>query len=176
MEAVTEVLRSVFASMMLIVSNPGDIDILSYNANIVECLAQNIYFESRNQDFEGKIAVGYVTLHRVNHKNYPNTVCDVVYEGPKYISWKGNEVPVRWDCQFTWYCDGKADTILLNTGPDKRAWEDSIKAAILVLLEEVEDPTGGATHYHNPRLSSPKWPYPITASIGEHLFQRLPHN
>ena len=56
------------------------------------CLAQNIYFESRDQPREGMIAVGLVTLNRVESKKFPNTVCRVTRQ-------KKNNV-----CQFTWYC------------------------------------------------------------------------
>ena len=34
------------------------------------CLANNIYFESRNQPKLGQIAVGQVTMNRVNSLNY----------------------------------------------------------------------------------------------------------
>ena len=42
------------------------------------CLANNIYFESRNQPKLGQIAVGQVTMNRVNSPKFPNTVCGVV--------------------------------------------------------------------------------------------------
>ena len=38
------------------------------------CLAKNIYFESRNQPTLGQIAVGQVTMNRVNSPKFPNTV------------------------------------------------------------------------------------------------------
>ena len=43
------------------------------------CLATNIYFESRNQPQVGRVAVGQVTMNRVNSPKFPNTVCEVVY-------------------------------------------------------------------------------------------------
>ena len=59
------------------------------------CLANNIYFESRNQPKLGQIAVGQVTMNRVNSPKFPNTVCGVVKQGGE----KRNR------CQFSWYCD-----------------------------------------------------------------------
>ena len=47
----------------------------------LECLAKNIYFEARNEPFVGQFAVALVTLNRVNDTDFPNTVCEVVYEG-----------------------------------------------------------------------------------------------
>ena len=43
------------------------------------CLAQNVYFETRNQP-RGQMAVISVTVNRVNDGRFPNTICGVVYE------------------------------------------------------------------------------------------------
>ena len=71
------------------------------------CLAKNIYFEARDQSLAAKMAVSFVVLNRIKHKQYPSTVCEVIHQGPTY-SWKP-EFPVRNKCQFSWYCDGKSD-------------------------------------------------------------------
>lgn len=67
------------------------------------CLAHNIYFEARNESYEGKLAVATVTTNRVNSKHYPNTYCEVVWEqrtNPR----TGKKVP-----QFSWTLDGRPD-------------------------------------------------------------------
>ena len=64
------------------------------------CLAQNIYFESRDQPTVGQMAVASVVLNRVHDSRYPNTICGVVKQGPTY-SWK-KDFPVRHRCQFSW--------------------------------------------------------------------------
>ena len=64
----------------------------------IDCLAKNIYFESRNQPWVGKIAVAQVTLNRVESMLFPSKICDVV---------KQIKAPQR--CQFSWFCDGKSD-------------------------------------------------------------------
>ena len=74
------------------------------------CLSLNIYYEARNQPLRGQMAVAEVVLNRVEDKNFPDTICEVVMEGPTY-SWKP-DFPVRHKCQFSWYCDGKSDTPL----------------------------------------------------------------
>ena len=69
------------------------------------CLALNIYFEARNQPTSGQIAVAEVTLNRVASRNYPNTVCGVVHQGPISSWWKKKHnkiVPVRNRCQFSY--------------------------------------------------------------------------
>jgi len=40
----------------------------------LRCMSRNLYFESRDQDLQGRIAVGLVTLNRVNSKNFPNSI------------------------------------------------------------------------------------------------------
>ena len=47
-------------------------------ADEVKCLAQNIYWEARNQSIQGMYAVADVTLNRVKDKRWPSTVCEVV--------------------------------------------------------------------------------------------------
>ena len=71
-------------------------------ADEVKCLAQNIYWEARNQSIQGMYAVADVTLNRVKDKRWPSTVCEVVKQR--------KNAGGRWICQFSWYCDGKSDT------------------------------------------------------------------
>ena len=79
----------------------------------VSCMADNIYFEARNQGTAGWSAVASVTLNRVKDKRFPNTVCEVVKQGPTRESWKknGKYYPLKHRCQFSWYCDGKKDKV-----------------------------------------------------------------
>ena len=74
------------------------------NGNVA-CLAEAIYFESGNQSDAGRLAVGHVILNRVEMKEYPDTICDVVQQGQYKQNWKGNYVPVLHKCQFSYYCD-----------------------------------------------------------------------
>ena len=55
------------------------------------CLAQNIYFEAKSEPLAGQYAVADVVLNRVNDTRYPNTICEVVREGPIKESWKTNQ-------------------------------------------------------------------------------------
>ena len=52
------------------------------------CLAQNIYFESKSEPLAGQYAVADVVLNRVQDTRFPNTICEVVREGPIKESWK----------------------------------------------------------------------------------------
>lgn len=138
----------------------------------LECLAKNVYFEARGEPTVGKIAVAHVTLNRVNSARFPATICGVVHQAV-YSKWWYNThnklVPVKYKCQFTWYCDGKSDEIT-----DIVAWRESLAVAEDVLLGVTDDPTHGAKWYYNPNLANPKWQYSFikTAIVGNHKFMR----
>lgn len=138
------------------------------------CLATNIYHEARGESDIGQVAVAYVTINRVNNSAFPDSICDVVYQA-QYSKWwweaKGKKVPVRWRCQFTWYCDGKSDKINYSSS----AWKNSVEIALKTLLGRFDDPTGGATHYYNYHLVSPSWSktFAQTAIIDNHSFHSM---
>ena len=64
--------------------------------NQVKCLAKNIYFEAATQSTAGKLAVAFVTKNRVDSNRFPNSFCEVIYQGPHWAT--GH--PKRNRCQF----------------------------------------------------------------------------
>ena len=143
------------------------------------CLAKNIYFEARNQGTAGHIAVAAVTLNRVADDRYPNTICEVVYQGPHRPSWKGTGemIPVRHKCQFSWYCDGKSDNIPSRgtNGTGQDAYKDIYLLSELLINGTITtvDITEGATHYHADYVR-PAWRRTLTKTveIEDHIFYR----
>ncbi len=138
------------------------------------CLALNAYWEARNQDYLGMIAVNQVVMNRVASDLYPNTECDVVFQGPTRPSWKDPSVeyPVRNRCQFSWYCDGKSDEVRKN---EKDLWFKALSAAMQVMSGTHDDIVDGAMWYHADYVD-PEWnkDKEITAIIGNHIFYREP--
>lgn len=133
------------------------------------CLAQNIYFEAGNQPLAGRIAVANVTLNRVEDLQFPETICDVVYQSKAYYeSWTGAKVPVRGMCQFSWYCDGKSDE-----PKDSQTWVESIRIADMVLNGKTVDITSGALWYHADYVY-PYWADHLTRviTIENHIFYK----
>lgn len=63
----------------------------NYNLEDLEWLARVISAESRGEPLEGQIAVGNVVLNRVNHKNYPNTVKEVVFDRTYAVQFEPTE-------------------------------------------------------------------------------------
>ncbi|TVR98030.1 MAG: cell wall hydrolase [Rhodospirillales bacterium] len=121
------------------------------------CLALNIYWEARSESWLGQVAVAAVTLNRVAHPRFPETVCGVVRQG-------GSQVLHR--CQFSWYCDGKSDE-----PTNKVAWRRAQEVAYAVMFLGPKDPTHGALWYHADYVS-PNWAQVKTRStrIGRHLY------
>lgn len=138
------------------------------------CMAQNIYFEAGNQSLAGKIAVSQVVLNRVLDNNFPDSVCEVIYQA-KLSKWhleKGREVPLRNKCQFSWYCDGKPDTPV-----DSVTWEQSLRIASTILEAQASpywtDITDGSLWYHADYVH-PFWADSLnkTTVIDDHIFYK----
>lgn len=135
-------------------------------AKQVQCLATNIYYETMASSLIDAMAVTDVVLNRVKHKKYPDTPCEVVHQS--YLNDKGE--PLLNKCQFSWYCDGKADE-----PQNAEAWERSINHAITMYTTgKWRGITEGATHYHATYVS-PNWAKSFTkiAQMGAHVFYRM---
>ena len=135
------------------------------------CLALNTYHEAKNQSLVGQIATAQVVMNRVADKRYPNTICEVVKQGPHRPSWENpeKEYPVRHRCQFSWYCDGKSDV-----PKNEKAWRKAQDVAFLVYYNKINlDVTEGATHYHATYVR-PDWARTKTRTtrIEKHIFYR----
>ena len=130
----------------------------------VRCLAENIYWEARNQEEEGRIAVAQVTLNRVSDSRFPNTICGVVKQTKYYPS---GRIDLH-SCQFSWYCDGKPDEPYEN---EMNAWNESLALATSVLFDRPSDNTKGALWYHSKKVK-PFWSdvYHQVAIHQDHMF------
>lgn len=136
----------------------------------LECLAKNIYHEARSESRTGQRAVAWVTLNRVSDPKFPNTVCGVVYQGR--VDANGN--PLRHQCQFSWYCDGKSDRI-----HDHTEWSNAKDIARTVWHNHKKnpdiDPTMGSTMYHATWMESfPSWArsHAKVVRIDNHVFYK----
>ena len=129
----------------------------------VECLAKNIYFEAGNQDIQGRIAVGMVTINRVRSHKHPNSICEVVWR--KLKNKRGKLV-----AHFSWTLDGKPDV-----PQELDVYEETIILAKAMLAEQslsnFVDITNGSTHYHA-HYVTPWWSSKLnhTLVVGDHLF------
>ena len=143
------------------VNNHPTVDVIEKRLN---CLAMNIYKEAGHEPFEGKVAVAQVTLNRVDHPAFPDSVCDVVYQKTKFTE--------KVVCQFSWYCDA-----IHRARPINRAsYSESYEVAKKVLLEGFRlDSIKDALYYHADYVS-PNWRYKKVAKIGTHIFYKDPRD
>jgi len=125
-----------------------------------ECLSEALYFEARGESVRGQFAVAEVILNRVDSARFPSSVCRVIHQG----------TGEKFQCQFTYTCDGRSETI-----NERDAWVRVAKVARLMLDGKERSLTNGATHYHT-KAVNPRWArvFPRTATIGAHLFYRMP--
>ncbi len=65
-------------------------------ANENHCLSLALYYEARNESTEARIGLEKVIISRVKSRQYPNTVCGVVYQNAH----------LRGQCAFSFACDG----------------------------------------------------------------------
>ena len=135
------------------------------------CLALNTYHEAKNQSLVGQIATAQVVMNRVEDDRFPNTICEVVKQGPTRPSWEDpeKEYPIKHRCQFSWYCDGKPDI-----PKNEKAWRKAQDVAFLVYYNKIQlDVTEGATHYHATYVR-PAWAKTKkrTTRIEKHIFYR----
>ena len=136
----------------------------------IECMALNIYHEAGSLSTAGQLAVAQVTLNRVNSSKYPNTICDVVYQGKHWVAKDGTKYPRKNLCQFSWYCDGRND---LPT--NKRMYDESIELATQVVDGKWPmDITDGAMYYYADYIDPPRWTKGKirAATIDVHRFYR----
>lgn len=123
-----------------------------------KCLAEALYFESRGETVKGQFAVAEVIRNRVASARFPDTYCGVIRQGTGR----------KFQCQFTYTCDGRKEVI-----SEKQAYDRVAKVARAVIDGVAANLTDGATYYHNTTVR-PRWArrFTKTAQIGVHLFYR----
>lgn len=138
----------------------------AYKPNLTEihCIADNIYFESRGEGYEGWVAVTNVVRNRMLDDRYPKSYCGVIKQ-------KRNGI-----CQFSWYCHAP----YRNSTSHRKS---EIYSDIMVFAanyyhdpERFGDYTNGALFYHSgkvkrTKLGNLKLDKPV--QIGNHYFYKL---
>lgn len=127
----------------------------------LECLALNIYREAGYEPFEGKVGVAQVTLNRVASPDFPNDICQVVYQK--------NVVYQKVICQFSWYCDH----VHRNRPVNPRAYEESMEVAKKVMMEGFRLPGLTDALFYHADYVSPGWRNKEKiVKIGAHIFYK----
>lgn len=164
---------SILALCYAISGSASAINETSYEDDNIVCMAQNIYHEARGDNYAGQIAVADVVLNRVADSRYPDTICGVIKQAKLSEWWltRGKEVPIKHQCQFSWYCDGKSDKIT-----NQRSWNQALAIAYSIVTTGIyAGITEGATHYHATYVD-PYWAsshqMQLIGPIGDHVFYK----
>lgn len=145
--------RSFFLVGALILA--GDVVEASPPDRQMRCLAQAIYWEARNQPFQGQVAVAQVVLNRREDARFPDSLCGVVFQRTE----RG--------CQFEWVC-----TLGRRQPRDVRAWELALHVAEVAQTDYI-DLVGGAIFFHDSSVR--RWRHlEKTVRIGNLIFYREP--
>ena len=99
------------------------------------CLALALYYEAGKDGEEAQIGLAKVIMSRVKSKNYPNTICGVVYQNAH----------LRGNCAFSFACDGRPEH-----PHNKVAWAKSRILALSTLCGDgCAQPNGESAAVHN---------------------------
>lgn len=127
----------------------------------LRCLAKAIYHESRGESVTGQMAVGQVVLNRVNHDDYPDSICGVVYQ-KTHVSGKTT-------CQFSWTCKRSIKAI----NESNALWTRALEVAYTVMYSNAPSKVGKAVNFHAVHASPPWARYKQrVATIGNHVFYK----
>ena len=165
-------IKEVVLSFLVATTSVDKVEVDKFRHSEATCLAENMYYEARNQGLAGQLAVSLVVMNRVKDSRYPNTVCGVVEQGPTRESWKknGTYYPIRNRCQFSWFCDGKSDE-----PKEPTTYKRLLDLALVLVYDDIQivDFTEGATHYHADYVY-PAWrkSKTKTVEIADHIFYR----
>lgn len=134
-------------------------------ASEVECLSMNTYYEARNQNVRGQMAVANVVMNRAEQLG--KTACEVIY-APGQFSWVNSDVPLvpKFDAEYK-KIENRMKVFYVNRMVD---------AVIDAMNEDdipLADVTRGATYYHADYVH-PRWSrhFALTTKIGDHIFYK----
>lgn len=124
-----------------------------------EILARTIMAEAGGEGYEGMLGVGSVIANRARTGRYGKNIRDVIMAPGQFSAWNS----------VTGYAGGEGGLDMNRM----RANENAYRAADAILSGNYEDITGGATHYYNDKVATPKWGIQAGGKwgrIGNHVF------
>ncbi|MCB9960092.1 MAG: cell wall hydrolase [Rhodospirillaceae bacterium] len=112
------------------------------------CLSHAIYWETRGVEAQGASMVGEVVLNRVEHEEFPNTVCDVVNQPWQFAASSAMGAPII----------------------EPQAFDNSVRVAIDTYLSGNRD--NDALFFINSSVGMPNWArnLRVVGRYGDHVF------
>ena len=124
----------------------------------LNCLSKNVYYESANEPFEGKVLVAQVTVQRLENGRFGKDICAVVSQR--------NVIMEKVVCQFSWLCDG-TEKIKPIYPP---LYKESEEIAKKVLLEGFRMPSFKDALYYHADYVNPGWNLKRLGQVAHHIY------
>lgn len=128
--------------------------VFPFSVEDILCMAKNIYYEAASESDLGKYAVAHITVNRVHHDKWPNTVCNVVYQ----------------HAQFSWTLDKKRRNVM----PPKNnaSWQRSLQIAYDVLYNGTRVVMLDESYFYHANYVKPRWAAAkkVVTTIDTHIF------
>ena len=128
----------------------------------LEILARTIQEEAKGESNKGKLAVGAVIANRVKAQLRGKNLKEVILSPYQFSPWN------------SWTGAAKGEQGKDMLGVSAKPSEESYEAARKILSGDYIDPTSGATHFVNPKVSKPNWYGKFVKNdplkIGKHQF------
>ena len=138
-------------------------EVVARDERQLECLSDNIYYESKGEPNLGKVAVAFVTINRTKDQSFPEDICQVVKQKEER------------KCQFSWYCDRKLKRESQQKMTNKMEDINYLKSRLVAEMvfaghSTLKDPTNGALYFHAKYVKVHVKGKKIRAKIGKHIF------
>ena len=124
-----------------------------------DLLALTLQAEAGGEGAVGMLAAGAVIDNRAKSGKYGSSVSDVILAPGQFSAWNS----------ATGYAGGEGGIDMTKVKASKTAYA----VADQILSGEYESPVGGATHYYNPDVATPKWGKEAGGdwlTVGNHVF------
>ena len=112
-----------------------------------DCMTEALWHEGRGESQIGQLAIAEVIFNRVDSKEFPDTVCDVVHQKitTEYKYYNTS------NCQFSYYCDNIKDEIVVTEGNAYLVSfvNQNVRLAYKLRASEEISITMGALYYSN---------------------------
>lgn len=141
-------------------------DAIVTDSKQIECLAKNIYYESRGEPKMGQIVVARVVMNRAEHPDFGDTPCEVIYDHA-YVKKADRRVKV---CQFSWACDSSQR----RPNPNDPVYQRALALAYDVIVNDAyADLVPKSVLYFHNRMVFPGWRnVELFRSVGNHVFYK----
>ena len=152
MKAIRKIILIIFLFLVPVSLTANDETHLNLDRAILEqsrCLALNLYHEARGEPLKGILGVAHTTINRTKHKDFPDTVCGVVYQKNQF-SWTG----------------AKQKNI------NRQVYNRMYNISMAVMAGELKDPKFKSTIYFHSTNVYPEWASRMerVTQVGNHVF------